>query len=369
MPRIPASALRAASTASPNLARLLPACRDLASARNELRWLREHVEAEGFVSGEARKGRRRAGARRLAELCERRGRGVPLQYILGTQPFGDLDVICGRGVLIPRVETESYTAHLARLLRTGRLAPGGNKRSALRVVDFCTGTGCIPLLLSSLLSKAFPTLHVHGIDISPRALALSHKNLASALSESQIPPISPQQSVAFHHGDLLSPSWLNEDLPALIPRCDVLVSNPPYVSPKTWRLGSGELSYSTRKFEPKLALVPRNIDAPWECRQEDVFYAALLDAAGVLRPSVALFEFGDEAQGRRVLDLALAHPFCRGAELEFWRDYPDLQGPDAERENTAVTVEDPAGERRVVPIRGSGNIRSILIRKPASQPV
>lgn len=369
MPRIAASALRAASTASPNLARLLPACRDLGSARNELRWLREHVEGEGSRPGAAGRGRR-ALARRLAELCERRGRGVPLQYILGTQPFGDLEVACERGVLIPRPETEAYTVHLARLLRTGRL-PGGERRSALSIVDFCTGTGCIPLLLSSLLSRAFTTLHVRGIDISPHALALSRQNLNSALSKSQIPPSSPQQSVAFHHGDLLSASWLNEDLPALIPRCDVLVSNPPYISPKTWRLGRGELSYSTRKFEPKLALVPRNVDTPLGCRQEDVFYAALLDAAGVLGPSVVLLEFGDEAQGRRILDLALGHSFCRDAEFEFWRDYPDLESPGAEGGDTATAVhaEDPAGVKRVVPIRGSGNIRSILIRKPASQSV
>lgn len=372
MPRIPASALRAASTASPNLARLLPACRDLASARNELRWLREHVEGgrrEGEDGpGEAPRGARRAAARRLAELCERRGTGVPLQYILGTQPFGDLDVVCGRGVLIPRPETEAYTTHLARLLRTGRLL-GGERRRPLGIVDFCTGTGCIPLLLSSLLSRAFPTLHVHGVDISPRALALSRQNLTSALSKSHVPPPSPQQYIAFHHGDLLSAPWLSEALPALIPRCDVLVSNPPYVSPEAWRFGRGELSYSTRKFEPRLALVPRGVDAPQGCRPEDVFYAALLDATAVLEPSVALFEFGDEAQGRRVLDLALGHSFCRGAEFEFWRDCPDLEGPGAEGEDvaTAVTVEDPAGVRRVVPIRGSGNIRSILIRKPTSQ--
>lgn len=354
MPRIPPSALRATA---PNLARLLPAVRDLASARNELRWLREHVAADPAQPAE------RSSARRLAALCRRRGRGVPLQYILGTQPFGDLEIRCGRGVLIPRVETEAYTVHLAELLKAGRLVD--KRAGALRIVDFCTGTGCIPLLLTSLLSRKFPTLHVHGVDISPPALSLSHQNLHSAVSQSQIPPSSPTQSVTFHYGDLLSPSWLTEELPSIIPECDVLVSNPPYVSPKTWRLGRSELSYSTRKFEPKLALVPRQVDQPWGCRQEDVFYAALLDAASVLQPSIALFEFGDAAQGKRVLEFALGHPFCRDAEFEFWRDYPDMEGPKDGLDTQATEyVRDGAGLERAVPIRGCGNVRSILIRKP-----
>ncbi|KAL2109210.1 hypothetical protein VUR80DRAFT_2829 [Thermomyces stellatus] len=356
MPRIPPSALRATT---PNLARLLPAVRDLNSARNELRWLREHVAATGLAG-------RCSSARRLAGLCGRRGKGVPLQYILGTQPFGDLEIRCERGVLIPRVETEAYTVHLAELLKAGRLVDNG--REALRIVDFCTGTGCIPLLLASLLARAFPALHVHGVDISPRALSLSHQNFHSALSKSQIPPPSPTRSVTFHHGDLLSARWRRENLPGTIPKCDVLVSNPPYVSAQTWRLGRGELSYSTRKFEPKLALVPRHVDPPWGCRQEDVFYAALLDAANLLEPSVALFEFGDAAQGMRILEFALGHPFCRDAEFEFWRDYPDVEGSNDDLDTPAeVHVRDRTGLERVVPIRGCGIVRSILIRKQAAR--
>lgn len=354
MPRLAPSALRTTA----NLARLLPAVRDLPSARNELRWLRDHVR------GSAPRGAR---ASRLAALCRRRGAGVPLQYILGTQPFGKLEVACRPGVLIPRGETEAYTVRLARWLKRGwGLTDWAVDRAdqGLRVVDFCTGTGCIPLLLASSLWFAFPKLHVHGIDISPAALALAHQNLRSARSKTQIPPPSPSHSVTFHHGDLLSAPWLQDVLPTLIPGCDVLVANPPYVSPQTWREGRGELSYSTRKFEPKLALVPRDVtELPAACRPEDVFYAALLDAAGVLRPAVVLFEFGDAAQGRRVLELAFGHPSCRDAEFEFWRDHPDLKSVGDADSETEVRVRDPAGAERVVPIRGRGNVRSIVIRR------
>ncbi|SPO00642.1 related to MTQ1 - putative methyltransferase [Cephalotrichum gorgonifer] len=365
MPRISPSILRAAHSTSPNLARLLPVCRDLESAENELRWLGEHASATAPTN--------RAAAHRLKAMCERRRSGVPLQYILGSQPFGDLDIKCASGVLIPRPETEAYTVHLARLLKTGHHLPrtttatrAPEQRPPLRIVDLCTGTGCIPLLLYSLLSPSFPALDIHGVDISPRALSLSRQNLHSALSRSQVPPPSPGRSIAFHHGDILSTSWRHEVLPGLIPRCDVLVSNPPYISPASWRFGRDELSYSTRKFEPKLALVPRRVsDLPRGCRSEDVFYAALLDIARVLEPSTALFEFGDAAQGRRILQLALEHPFSRDAELELWRDYPDLENPGdgGVGAETSIHVVDQSGKGRVIPLRGCGNIRSIVVRK------
>lgn len=42
------------------------------------------------------------GVRCLVKLVRERARGVPLQYLLGSQPFGELDIKCGKGVLIPR---------------------------------------------------------------------------------------------------------------------------------------------------------------------------------------------------------------------------------------------------------------------------
>ena len=79
MPRLPPWLFRQAKKRSPELATLLPACRDLGSATNELRWIKEH----------ALKSYRHDVNRRISNLCAARGRGVPLQYILGTQPFGD----------------------------------------------------------------------------------------------------------------------------------------------------------------------------------------------------------------------------------------------------------------------------------------
>lgn len=348
MPRISLRQLRQAYKISPLLSRLLPACRDLASAQNELRWLRDHHAAAPA-----------SRQRPLAAMCEERRRGVPLQYILGTQPFGNLDIQCGPGVLIPRPETEAYTEHLASLLR------GLSKtRRDLTIVDFCTGTGCIPLLLYSLLAKRFPGLAVQGFDISPAALRLARRNRASAIASGHIPRPSPAQSLSFRYGDVLSKRWVDTHLASS--RCDVLVSNPPYVSSQAWSLAQEGLSYSTRKYEPKLALVPGDhVDVPrggW--LHEDAFYAALLDIALIVKPSIVLFEFGGDAQGERILRLAMTHAFAKDADFELWRDYPYLQASDvADADGHEFRVTDGFGSNRAVPVRGSGNIRSLFIRK------
>jgi methylase of polypeptide subunit release factors len=94
MPRLPPSLFwRARREISPLAAKLLPACRDLQSAANELRWIREHVQdTKSPIPAKLR----------VWMLVEKRAKGIPLQYVLGNQPFGDLEIKCRPGVLIPR---------------------------------------------------------------------------------------------------------------------------------------------------------------------------------------------------------------------------------------------------------------------------
>lgn len=100
MPRIPTSLLRKAFTIDPLLPRLLPPCRDLHAAQNELRWLREH--AEDIVRARGIKGDHASKSAILRDLVDQRASGRPLQYILGNEYFGNLDIRCRPGVLIPR---------------------------------------------------------------------------------------------------------------------------------------------------------------------------------------------------------------------------------------------------------------------------
>lgn len=100
MPRIPTALLRKARTIDPFLPALLAPCRDLHTAQNELRWLREHVEK--VAKARRAKGDKLAKGALLGQLVRERARGKPLQYILGSEYFGDLEIRCAPGVLIPR---------------------------------------------------------------------------------------------------------------------------------------------------------------------------------------------------------------------------------------------------------------------------
>lgn len=101
MPRInPKDVLRARSSANKALLPLLPVCRDLRSARNEVKWMKEHALD---VSRRLKGGDSISHSLILSDCVHRRARGEPLQYILGSEYFGELEIKCRPGVLIPRL--------------------------------------------------------------------------------------------------------------------------------------------------------------------------------------------------------------------------------------------------------------------------
>ncbi|KAI2629059.1 S-adenosyl-L-methionine-dependent methyltransferase [Hypomontagnella submonticulosa] len=366
MPRLPPSLLRRAHGISPHLAALLPACRDLGSARNELRWIREHVADITASRSRVRTvGALRNGEGTLHEeallnrLCRRRGAGVPLQYVLGSQPFGDLEIKCRPGVLIPRPETEAWVVRLAGILKEAR--DGGREDTGLKVLDLCSGSGCIPLLLYSLLRRQFPGPSVTGLDIEPRAVALARENLAYNQRQDLLP--GAQQHVEFKEADIFSADWLalllkqNDTAKTGRGVVDILVSNPPYISARGF---NRDTARSVRKFEPKLALVPGSstYSSPaGDVRPEDVFYARILDVAQVLRPRLTVLEVGDLAQAVRVVQMAQTR--YRGiedkVEIEIWRDWPDMRSGEDEPESITISGETTA-------VRGSGHGRAVYIR-------
>ncbi|TDZ74234.1 Mitochondrial N(5)-glutamine methyltransferase MTQ1 [Colletotrichum trifolii] len=335
MPRLPPALFRRARAISPHVATLLPACRSVESAVAELRWIREHA---------------RAARADVAKLVARRGRGEPLQYVLGSQPFGALDMRCRSGVLVPRAETEAYTMYLAQLIRAGLLGAlsGGE---GVRVVDFCTGTGCIALgLYEGLAGRVVGGVDVVGVDVSEQAMALAEENLGRNVDAGVLARPGGTTGVRFLKEDVFGDEVVRE-----IRRCDVLVSNPPYISNRVWTYGRGQMGYSVRKYEPKLALVPGE-DAPvYEgCEHADVFYKRLLDVAGSLRPRVVLFEVGDEEQALRVVRLVKQSAYTKGARVEVWRDWPDL-APEEDEKGEVIVQGD------AVVVKGSGNIRSVYV--------
>lgn len=130
----------------------------------------------------------------IAELREWR----PVQYIIGVASFDDMDLEVGEGVLIPRPETEELVEWIA-----------SEAQQSAKIVDVCTGSGCIAIALRRRLSNS----RVWGIDISKEALNIARRNAHK---------FAP--SVEFIEGDALG------DFSQLVDgMVDVVVSNPPYI--------------------------------------------------------------------------------------------------------------------------------------------
>jgi release factor glutamine methyltransferase len=157
----------------------------------------------------------------IREAAERLAQGMPMQYAIGRAGFRHLTLKVDRRVLIPRPETELLVDLVIAAQR-------GGKGTA---VDVGTGSGAIALSLAA--EAGFD--EVIAIDLSPDALAVAESNL-SAIPEDR------RARVRFLQGDLLAP--------ILGRTVEVVVSNPPYISPAEAR----ELPALVHDWEPHLAL-------------------------------------------------------------------------------------------------------------------
>ncbi len=155
-------------------------------------------------------------------LHQRRRAGEPVAYLLGVREFYGRSFMVDPRVLIPRPDTE----HLVEvaLARTRHLS------LSARVLDLCTGSGCVAISLG----RERPTARVLAVDVSPDALAVAVEN-ALRLGA---------YNVAF----VLSDLWAA--LPGGQRRFDLITANPPYIA-------EGEiprLPVDVRAYEPRLAL-------------------------------------------------------------------------------------------------------------------
>lgn len=151
-------------------------------------------------------------------LVARHAAGEPLAYITGFQPFCNLEISVTPDVLIPRPETEELVDWAAHFF---------NPAAPLKILDLCTGSGCIALALAAQLPHACVT----AVDISPRALQVARHNAER---------LKLQEKITFIESNL----WENVQ-----GDFDIIVSNPPYIP-------SGDLPGLMREVqaEPALAL-------------------------------------------------------------------------------------------------------------------
>ncbi|KAI0663539.1 S-adenosyl-L-methionine-dependent methyltransferase [Cubamyces menziesii] len=210
------------------------------SAQRELRWMRQALQDPS--------NRIPPTARTVEDMVERRIRGEPLQYILGSQPFGPLNLAVRSPVLIPRPETEDWALTLAHRIRSQ--APPARP---LRILDLCTGTGCIPLLLCRALPPGWA--HATGVDVSEDAVALAKENARLNDVPLSIPTrhasSRERRANAFTpvRADLMQPDVVRQA--GLDPPYDVITSNPPYIPKAEY----DRLDASVKEYEDVRALL------------------------------------------------------------------------------------------------------------------
>ena len=116
----------------------------------------------------------------------------------GNQPFGPIIIKTRAPTLIPRPETEDWTIRLASLLEDRfPVKDGGERTTVLRMLDLCTGTGCIPILLSHLRRQAGGITVAYGVDISTDAVSLAWENA----TDQSLTPSSGLNCIVPHDDD------------------------------------------------------------------------------------------------------------------------------------------------------------------------
>jgi len=129
---------------------------------------------------------------------------------------------------------------------------------------------------------------------------------------------------------------------------DILISNPPYISPVAyWK----STTPSVRRFEPALALVPPGKVSMGDTAWGDLFYPRLLEIARDVEARIVLLEVADMEQALRVAQRAHDLKIFDGVEI--WRDSPG-QSPETPLEGAKVVILGAGHGRSVLCWRGIG---------------
>ncbi len=152
------------------------------------------------------------------ELINQRCQHKPLQYLLGSEFFGPLELKVGPGVLIPRPETELILDLCSQLLEPDQVN---------WIIDLGTGSGNLALSLAMRYRQA----QVLAVDLSAQALRWARRNRE----------LAKIKNVRFYHGHGASPVPKKR-----FHQIDLVVSNPPYIK-------SGDLA----TLQPEVLWEPR----------------------------------------------------------------------------------------------------------------
>ena len=206
-----------------------------------------------------------------ADFVRRYALGEPMPYILGEWDFYDMTLTVTPDVLIPRDDTTVVTELAIKKALFLNQNP--------RILDLCTGSGCIGLAIAKRVKDARVTLG----DVSQGALRVARRNIMDQKLATRVKclPI-----------DVLKPA---QDF---LGTFDLIVSNPPYIPTETWKT----LDPSVRDYEPRLALDGGDDGL-------DFYRAILENFTPALQPGGWIcFEFGI-GQENDVCSLLLRHGY------------------------------------------------------------
>ncbi|NBO37269.1 peptide chain release factor N(5)-glutamine methyltransferase [bacterium] len=208
----------------------------------------------------------------LRDLVRRRLSGEPVAYLLNQKFWHDLDLFVDRRVLVPRPETETLLDLVLAVCRH-------ETRKPKRILDVCTGSGCLAIALG----KAFPSAEVVALDISPDALQIAQMN-CQRNRISNVELILADACLPATYSQLLNKG-----------RFDIVVSNPPYVSESEWQ----NCDVSVKDFEPRIALVGGEQGWVMPARLlQTLSSSGVLSGAGII-----------------ALELGISHPEALSSEL------------------------------------------------------
>lgn len=219
----------------------------------------------------------------LESIKERLLSGEPVQHITGKAQFFEYIFKVNRHVLIPRPETEELVDWLLNDYST--------VKGQMDILDVGTGSGCICISIK----KKRPNWRVFGIENSLDALNVSRINARKLSAQIQ-----------FYRID-----FLDRELWSLLGKFDVIISNPPYISPED----ADYLSDQVRDFEPDEALFTPSDDVLG-------FYKALDEFSSLhLKPNGKLYVEMNEFQAPLIRDL-----YAKNGTSVYGR--ADMQGKD-----------------------------------------
>ena len=221
-----------------------------------------------------------------------RAEHIPLQQLTGEQGFMGLTFNVNEHVLIPRQDTEILVEEVLKELHDG-----------MRVLDMCTGSGCI---LLSLLHYSNDCEGL-GVDLSAEALEVAGRNVLKVLT--------PEKA---EHAHFLQ-SNLFEKVEG---KFEIIVSNPPYIASAEVE----KLMPEVRDHEPRMAL---------DGTEDGLhFYRRIIEEAGkhLVSSGMLFFEIGYD-QGQAVSELMRTEGYC---DVQVVQDYAGL---DRVVFGTYVTVQ------------------------------